>query len=88
MHRPWLALCNSPAGPDTGGESGARVCADTVHECVFPPQPRWVTANSELKNRQKGDQSRSPLLSVNYRYNELSLTRDVNVDLLVSLVKC
>lgn len=72
----------------TPGESGARVCADTVHECVFPPQPCWATASSELKNRQKGDQSKSPLLSVNYRYNELSLTRDVNVDLLVSLVKC
>lgn len=39
-----MVLCNSPAGPST--ESGARLCADAVHGCVFPPQRRWATASS------------------------------------------
>lgn len=67
----------------------ACVRADTVHECVFLPQPRWATASSELKTDRKAIKA-SHLCSVNYRYNESSLTvtRDVNVDLLVSLVKC
>lgn len=43
-----------------------------------------------MKSRHKGDHSKSPLLSVNYRYGESSLTvtRDVNADLFVSLLKC
>lgn len=41
----------------TPGESGARVCADTVYDCVFRPQPRWATVSSshlaELRTDRK-----------------------------------
>lgn len=77
----------------TPGESGACVCADTVYDCISAAASlgdSQLFTSCWIKNRQKGDQSKSPLLSANYRYNESSLTatRDVNVDLFVSLVKC
>lgn len=80
----------------TPGESGAHtvcVCWHSSWMCISAAASlgdSQLFTSCWIKNRQKGNQSKSPLLSVNYRYNESSLTatRDVNVDPLVSLVKC
>lgn len=75
------------------GVWGAIVCWRSSWVCISTAASlghSQLFTSCWIKNRHKGDHSKSPLLSVNYRYSESSLTvaRDVNADPFVSLLKC